>query len=380
MNGITAPFDPAMNLEIGQTYSKRQSIYRERNVIIEISAEVKDSSIATGSIVGNDATVLNSVIGRHVTISDKAVIIDSIIWDDVVVGESAKVNASIVTNANNINGELGPKVVLPLGFELQLPVPTPTTLNGAFTVYDGDGNVVQNDDEVDEEDNDIPMSQSHQEPTLTLGTLNITDTEISDIGSDSEDEDDSFSRRRRRSSASGFSDIGNNDEFYKEAEESLTRAFLENHSIENATIELKTLRMATNVTFHEIREAIVSAFLDVYLSSPGKAEAIFKRWHGLLSKFEEDEEAEMDTLLVTQRMYSEKIREGSASRNNFKGLLRVMYMGDVVEEETFYRWYESERAKGVGEKWGEDMATLRRSATSFMDWLENAEEESEDST
>src|SRR5439155_23740865 len=72
---------------------------------------------------------------------------------------------------------------------------------------------------------------------LIIGTLNLTDSEISDIESDSDSGDVAHDHQSR------FSDNLNHEEFYTEAEESLSRAFLENHSIENAMIELKTLRM-----------------------------------------------------------------------------------------------------------------------------------------
>src|SRR5947207_4789015 len=122
-------------------------------------------------------------------------------------------------------------------------------------------------------------SQSVHNPEnyLTLASLNLTDSEISEIGSDSDSEEDISTGHRRHPLASGLSNIFN-EEFYTEAEESLSRAFLENHSVENAMIELKTLRMATNVTFHEVREAIVSALMGIVITQPTRVGAMFGKW------------------------------------------------------------------------------------------------------
>ena len=182
--------------------------------------------------------------------------------------------------------------------------------------------------------------------------------------------------RRRRSSASGYSDIINNDEFYMEAEESLARAFLENHSVDNAEIELKTLRMATNVTFHEIREAVVAALLTVRITQPSRAKETFQRWGELLGRFVEDDEAQLDTVFIIQRFFVKKVREGSAKRQDFVWGLQKLYDVDVLTEEGIFKWFNDERAKGVGEKWGEDMMTMRNAAQNFITWLQEAEEES----
>ena len=182
-------------------------------------------------------------------------------------------------------------------------------------------------------------------------------------------------RRGRHSSASGSSDILNNEEFYAEAEESISRAFLENHSIENATIELKTLRMAINVTFHEVREAIVSALMGIVLTTPAKVGAMFGKWGELLEKFTEDDEAKLDVVFICQKFFAK--RQG-VERKGFVMGLQGLYQADVLEEGIILKWFEDVKSKGVEEKWGEEMLALRNSAEKFVTWLKEAEEESDE--
>ena len=203
----------------------------------------------------------------------------------------------------------------------------------------------------------------------------MTDSEISEIGSDTGSGSDIASRR---SSMSGPSDVITNEEFYTEAEESLARAFQEKHSIDDAAIELKTLRMATNVTFHEVRKAIVIALMNVAMTSPGDVGPTFTKWGKLLLRFMEDEDSQMDILLTAQRLFARKLCEGAVERRTFVVGLQALYQADVLEEDKIFEWFNDDTSKGVGEALGEDMANLRKAAEKFVTWLQEAEEESDD--
>jgi translation initiation factor eIF-2B subunit epsilon len=152
---------------------------------------------------------------------------------------------------------------------------------------------------------------------------------------------------------------------------------VENHSIENATIELKTLRMATNVTFHEVREAIVSALMNVVISAPAKMRKILEKWGELLSEFTEDKDGEVDALFILQKYFARRVREDGVERKFFVLSLQGFYDVDVLGEESILRWFE-EKAKDAGDKWTEDLAALRKSAEKFVTWLREAEEESDE--
>lgn len=52
-------------------------------------------------------------------------------------------------------------------------------------------------------------------------------------------------------------------EFQAEVGASLARAFAEGHSVDNAAVELKTLRMASNVPLIRVREAVVAGVVEL---------------------------------------------------------------------------------------------------------------------
>jgi len=84
----------------------------------------------------------------------------------------------------------------------------------------------------------------------------------------------------------GFSDA----DFRSECTQSLDRAFEEGHAVENAAIELKTLRMASNVSLTAVKEVITAFLASKIPLKDGDATAqkkvvnvMISRWGALLS-------------------------------------------------------------------------------------------------
>ena len=82
-------------------------------------------------------------------------------------------------------------------------------------------------------------------------------------------------------------------EFKVEVTQSLERAFEEGHSVDNAAVELKTLRMASNVPLTRVREAVIAALVGrIRVVSPeegpakqkAEVENVVGRWGGLINK------------------------------------------------------------------------------------------------
>jgi translation initiation factor eIF-2B subunit epsilon len=135
--------------------------------------------------------------------------------------------------------------------------------------------------------------------------------------------------------------------------------------------------MATNVTSHEIRQAIITALLNICITDPTHAARIVTKWAALFDRFREDGDVQMEILWGLQRGFVTRLREGVPVAR-FVRVLQVFYEGDVVEEEKIIRWFEDERARGSGERWGKEMMMVRESAEKFVTWLKEAEEESDE--
>lgn len=102
----------------------------------------------------------------------------------------------------------------------------------------------------------------------------------------------------------GYSDA----EFRFECTQSLDRALEEGHTVENAAIELKTLRMASNVPITAVKEVVI-AFLvskipldDDQATQKKAVNAMIARWGGLLMAI--GSETPVESILMLQVLIS----------------------------------------------------------------------------
>lgn len=99
-----------------------------------------------------------------------------------------------------------------------------------------------------------------------------------------EDDDADITSLSLDDSPAGFSD----SEFRSECTQSLDRAFEEGHSVANAAIELKTLRMASNVPLTAVKEVVIAFLVSkipLKTEVPAQKKEVsnmISRWGGLL--------------------------------------------------------------------------------------------------
>jgi translation initiation factor eIF-2B subunit epsilon len=132
-----------------------------------------------------------------------------------------------------------------------------------------------------------------------------SDLDVSESDSSSTDDESSSSEGEfefhERESLSGLSDgsaaldipgaLMADAEFRTEVQQSLERAFAEGHSVENASVELKTLRMASNVPLRRVKEAVVAAIVEKIVivdGDPGlqrkEIGSVVGRWGELINR------------------------------------------------------------------------------------------------
>lgn len=158
------------------------------------------------------------------------------------------------------------------------------------------------------------------------------------------------------------------NDFMSECEQSLDRSFAEGHTVDNAAIELKTLRMASNVPLGEVRDVVIPFILKRCNGAGGVATTI-ERWGGLISSLTGNQQDAMaDSLLAVQRFV---IEHSAGDLRFFLRVLKAFYEEDVVTEEAVFAWYQSKSSRDGGE-----MMKLWTGAKPFVEAL-TAESESE---
>lgn len=160
------------------------------------------------------------------------------------------------------------------------------------------------------------------------------------------------------------------NDFISECEQSLERSFAEGHTVDNAAIELKTLRMASNVPLGEVRDVVIP-FILKSCDGPNGIASVIERWGGLIASLTgNQEEAMSDTLLSVQKFVLE-VKNGDV--RFFLRTLKAFYEEDVVTEEAVFAWYKSKPSRmGAGN------LALWNSAKPFVEALaEESETESD---
>src|SRR4030095_15074264 len=91
-----------MNIGNDQSFSKKGSIWREKSVKIDKSAQIQNVVLGSGSIIADGVVLMNTLVGRNCSIQSGVIIKDSILWDKGTVTTGCKIHQSIITTENEI--------------------------------------------------------------------------------------------------------------------------------------------------------------------------------------------------------------------------------------------------------------------------------------
>ncbi|KAF7969035.1 hypothetical protein HWV62_28660 [Athelia sp. TMB] len=151
--------------------------------------------------------------------------------------------------------------------------------------------------------------------------------------------------------------------FAHEVALSLERAFAEGHSVDNAAVELKTLRMAANVPLGRVRAAVVGAIVDRIALVPDNAGAqraeiarVVGRWGALIDRIGGVDAVE--TVCVLQAHCA--AGGGGARLGLFGQVLAALYQDDVVEEADIRAWHALPASRGAGLEDGPELENVRK--------------------
>ncbi|KAI0341739.1 nucleotide-diphospho-sugar transferase [Trametopsis cervina] len=436
----TFPLVPDDNHPGGHLYEHlRGNKYIAKDNTVTLSRTCKINSntlIGSHTTVAPGATITSSVIGQRCTIGSNVTLSNAYIFDDTTIGADSIINQSIVGSGVQVgegsrvergslvgdrvvlgsNARLGPfervsrrKVDIAREVEADEDDDSEDEWeqieqhqeNAPAILGEGSNAIVwPKGPPADDEDAD-EVERFNNQRLMRLGDtgsdLELSDDDdgsnSSDDESDSETDTSSFPALSRSSSRSSFSsgvpssaavhslsDAAAESEFRQEVAQSLERAFAEGHSIDNAAVELKTLRMASNVDLKRVREAVVAAIVEKIEIVQGDAAAqrkeivgVVKRWGPLIDRIGGVDPVE--TVEVLQYHCARSTRQPL-----FGQILATLYQDDIVEEDDIRAWHAKPAAKGEGLKPGALLDGVKHCWTVGGKMIEqfNAQESSED--
>jgi translation initiation factor eIF-2B subunit epsilon len=358
--------------------------------IVGAGSIVRNSYLFDGAVVGPNCVVEHSIIGSGVHIKELTrVERGCLIADGVVVGPRAKVapfsrlskrrqdsdeedeefeDAEEECEENDDEGEDGddedevdseledveanqdPEAVAKLGSDTNAIIwPLPTV--------DEDEDI----DELEYPDNQRLMRIGDNASDLVLSDPGSVTSSESESESDSDDDDKHFYGSNPASSTTSLplstpsnlvaqADSAVISEFQQEVKQSLDRAFAEGHSVDNAAVELKTLRMASNVSLRLVREAVIAAIVSrIKIMAGGgipqrqEIASMIARWGGLIDKIGGVDPVETVEILQEYCASSDRLPL-------FGQILAALYQDDIVDEDDIRAWHGNSKSQGQGVK------------------------------
>jgi translation initiation factor eIF-2B subunit epsilon len=193
----------------------------------------------------------------------------------------------------------------------------------------------------------------------------------------------------------GMSLEASENQFQKEAHDSLDRAWDEGHAVDNALVEYRLLIKAFNADLDFSRKQVVNYILSKIDLASGvpkmlaSATSVFTKWGDFALQLapHPSQAGQNEPLKVVLDVQEQCVEEDSL-RPYFGVILRAIYEADLADEAGLVRWRGLKRSKGDGqdedkedlwkETWGKGKAFVAALEEMESDSDEEDEEESDE--
>ena len=384
---------------------------------------IKNSVIGARCQIGSDCVIENSYIWEHSYVENGSRIISSILADHVRVKQHTVVNSGCLVTSNIT---LGPRAHIPkqtrvakLGEHIDLAmrqlglgediesftakqaflgegsdgVVWEGSIDGEFLggtgeeYFEGEEEVLREErraafelggdfhqsrpifrDEFEEEDEDYDRNGFN----IHDYNEHVNSNAGYDEDDDSDDANAMFSSAGLRTEEGGSTYGRNVAKFMHDGLDLMRHAIETNYAIDNAILELNSLKFSCNASFSECRRVIVRALIEAIAPvSQQDADKLLGRWSVLLCRFTHGSEEQVDLIDAVQAACQEQIDKGinCLSPKAFQNVNTILYKNDVLEEEAILRWYEKHVHEGT---------VYVRQLKGFVLWLQQSDDDEEE--
>ncbi|KAL6721191.1 translation initiation factor eIF-2B epsilon subunit, GEF [Lecanora helva] len=379
----TYPICPDSNLVAGQNYrSARGKNYQEENVSIARSATVQRSIIGSDTRVGDSSSINGSTIGRRCKIGKNVNIEGAYLWDNVSIGDGTSIRQAVIANDTIIGRACKIRPAALVSYNVQIP--DNVSLHEGSRVTKGQDSYEAKSSDDDDSDASSAASshlvyQNHfaSSSASSVSTLASSDAELEPPGSS----------RRGSFRSDPSDDAAENRDFHLEATASILDGLQKDDPADTIILELNGYRMSTNASQHEVRKALVAAFLKRIsnlvsgdamtgkqsMSVREAVRSLLTRYKTLVERTMFDRDAEFK---VDQVDFLMLVQKEVAGRPNADQLMLFIaneaYDQDIVEEDGVLQWWEDERSKEG------QLVKVRGLTEKFVTYLREAEEDESD--
>ena len=377
------PICPDSNLVRGQSYRfGAGKVYKEDRVMLGRTAVVKRSVIGSDTSIGDGSMITGSTVGRGCKIGTNVTIEGAYIWDDVAIEDGSIIRQAIIANSSTIGKGCKIELGALISFGADLTQDSSVSANSWIT---RDHNKDYNSNQDSDESDASSVGSSHliyQSPSASSSLSSIST--LASYEDDLEPPRDMLRRSSFRSDPSD--DAGENRDFHIEATASILDGLQKNDLSDTIMLELNGYRMSTNASQHEVRKAVVAAFMKRIsnlvngdnpsgsgsMSMREAVKDVFTKYRALVERttFDKDAEGKVDQVDFLMLVQKEVLW-----RPNGDQLLlfvaKEVYDLDIIEEDGVLQWWDDPRSQ-EGE-----MGKVRGLTEQFITFLKEAEEDEE---
>ena len=344
----------------------RKGVYKEADVVLARSSRIEGRTmLGRGTTVGAGSVIRNSVIGRRCHIGKNVTIEGCYVWDDATIGNDVKISKAIIANEASIGDRSTISEGALISYGVRVDSGTSVAAESKLTKIKQNG---YNDKDEDGE-LDAP-GLVYKQPTFAASS----DTVESE---DSEEDEPSEPRSGPSSRAPSMSESASGgDTFHREVVNSIFGRMQENAGPDDVKVELISSRLAHNATPHQVRRAVAVALMkhiqtaiEKGKGSPAEVSKVaLDRYKSLVGGAQDTIDDQVDFLLEAQKDLIHRI-DGAKILLFFT---KELYDQEVFGEDLFMQWWDDDESST-----GNDMETVRKPTHQFIEWLRNAESESE---
>ncbi|KAM4772565.1 translation initiation factor eIF2B subunit epsilon [Rhinophrynus dorsalis] len=400
------PLTPETNFtdQAAHSYThSRHNIYRGSEVSRGHGSILRENVlIGSNTTVGAKCSIRNSTIGRNCSIGDRVFLENVHIWDGVHIADDVTIRQSIICNDVIVKKrvQINPHCVLTskvvVGPDLHLPENTVISLHhpeedeedddefsddagvgkeeerSKFKMYnkaevglEGQGYVWKTSEATEEED------EEEEELQRSLWGLTLTTEEDSDSDSVKSAESEQMDNR---TASPLLDDI---KVFQNEVLGTLQRGVDENISCDNLVLEINSLKYAYNISLAEVMQILCKVVLEFPLQQLDGAIDVnpycsallplMKRWTPVFKNYIKRASDHLCCLGAVEEFFLEHESLWAAVAKVLMGF----YQQEVVAEEMILRWFSQTEVTEKGQQ-----LRKRQVLQKFIQWLEEAEEES----
>jgi hypothetical protein len=216
-----------------------------------------------------------------------------------------------------------------------------------------------------------------------LAHLSVSTESISTLNSDSEEED---YFHHDRSATSSFLSIGSQDSqhaanFDHDASASIYDSLVVGHASDNIQLELTALRMSTNASEHQLRHAIVAAFVKYIVqqvkSGTSIREAVaqvFVKHVDLVNKsiFDKNQTSKADQVDFMLSLQKELAQKDSGDQILLSAATKLVEL-ESVEDDGILQWWDDAKSSE-----SEELKKVKAKTQQLIDFLNQSSEEESD--